>query len=251
MSTIVVRPIRFTDNIEAMREFLETVGLRVRIESNRGGWFDLVAGAGMVALHTAATSAHEHAAGETTLGFEADDCEIVAEQLRSVGVPDVVVHDEAYGQVLSCTDPNGDRIVVDGRARDLYGYQLHQARPDDRLKVQPVVFTDPLGHYRGFVEQFGFTSRGRANEYFASCAGDGDAGLIGLHHVYAGQLPIVAGPAAVQLTFTTTEPIHEVGARLTATGFDPAITDEVFGSVLKVIDPDGQEIQVHQREIAS
>jgi len=246
MSTVVVRPVRFTDNIEAMRDFLETVGCRVRIESQRGGWYDMIAGAGMVALHTAATSAMGHAQGETALSFEADDCELVAEQLRSAGIPDVVVYDEAYGQVLTCTDPNGDKIAVDGRSRDLYGYTLHQAKADDRLSVQPVVFTDPLSHYRGFVEQFGFTVRGHADAYFATCAGDGDAGLIGLHHVYEGKLPIVPGPAAVHLTFTTTEPIEDVAVRLTAEGHNPTITDEEFGSVLSVIDPDGLEIQVHE-----
>lgn len=246
MSTVVVRPVRFTDNIEQVREFLETIGLRVRIESQRGGWYDMVAGAGMVALHAAATSALGHAQGETSLSFEADDCELVAEQLRSAGVPEVVVYDEAYGQVLTCTDPNGDKIAVDGRSRDLYGYTLHQASPDRRISVQPVVFTPPDGAYRAFVEQFGFTPRGHADEYFASCAGDGDAGLIGLHYVYDGQLPIVPGPGAVHLTFTTSEPIGEVSARLTSAGFDPTITREDFGSILSVIDPDGLEVQVHE-----
>ena len=82
------------------------------------------------------------------------------------------------------------------------------------------------------------------------CAGDGDAGLIGLHYVYDGQLPIVPGPAAVHLTFTTTEPIDEVAARLTAAGHDPTVTREDFGSVLEVIDPDGHEVQVHELAVA-
>jgi predicted enzyme related to lactoylglutathione lyase len=246
MSAVVVRPVRFTDHLEPMRAFLETIGLRVRIESQRGGWYDLVAGAGMVGLHSAADSTLGHAQGETCLSFEADDCEIVAEQLRSAGVPDVVVFDEAYGQVLTCTDPKGDTISVDGRSRDLYGYTLHQARPDERLSVQPVVFTDPQGPYRSFVGQFGFTPIASSDEYFATCAADGDAGLIGLHYVYDGELPIVPGPGAVHLTFTTTEPINEVGERLTSAGFEPTITVEDFGSILSVIDPDGLEVQVHE-----
>jgi predicted enzyme related to lactoylglutathione lyase len=246
MNAVVVRPVRFTDHIEPMRAFLETIGLRVRIESQRGGWYDLVAGAGMVGLHSAASSTSGHGPGETCLSFEADDCEIVAEQLRSAGVPDVVVFDEAYGQVLSCTDPNGDPITVHGRSRDLYGYTLHQARPDERLSVQPVVFTDPQGPYRAFVAQFGFTPSRSADEYFATCSADGDAGLIGLHYVYDGVLPIVPGPAAVHLTFTTTEPVGVVGERLKSAGFEPTITHEEFGSVLSVLDPDGLEVQVHE-----
>jgi hypothetical protein len=53
---IVVRPVRFTDNIEPMRAFLELIGLRPRIESVGGGWIDLVADGGMIALHSAAAS---------------------------------------------------------------------------------------------------------------------------------------------------------------------------------------------------
>lgn len=245
MTAIVVRPVRFTDDIEPMRVFLQVIGLRVRIESQRGGWYDLVAGSGMVALHSAAGSTLGHTQGETTLSFEADDCEIVAEQLRSAGVPDVVVYDEAYGQVLTCTDPLGDAIAIDGRSRDLYGYTLHQARADERLVVAPVRFTDPLGPYGSFLDQFGFTRRGHADEFFATHAGDGDSGQVGLHHVYEGELPIVPGPGAVQLTFSTTEPLDEVAGRLSAEGFEPTVTREDFGSMLSVVDPDGLEVQVH------
>jgi predicted enzyme related to lactoylglutathione lyase len=246
MTAIVVRPVRFTDSIEPMRAFLELLGMRVRIESQRGGWYDLVAGAGMVGLHRAAQSSSGHAHGETTLSFEADDCATLAERLRSAGVPDVVVYDEAYGQVLTCTDPLGDIIAVDGRSRDLYGYTLHQARAEERLAVQPVRFTDPLGPYAAFLDQLGFIRRGHADEFFATHGGDGDSGLVGLHYVYDGDLPIVPGAGAVHLTFTTTEPIGDVAKRLSAAGFEPTVTHEEFGSVLSVIDPDGLEVQVHE-----
>jgi hypothetical protein len=70
MSEIVVRPLRFTDNVQAMRAFLGTLGLRSRIEAERGGWVDMVAGRGMVALHAAASSTGAKA-GDTSLSFEA------------------------------------------------------------------------------------------------------------------------------------------------------------------------------------
>ena len=38
MSRIVVRPIRFTDDVNAMQGFLETLGLRPRIAAEAGGW---------------------------------------------------------------------------------------------------------------------------------------------------------------------------------------------------------------------
>jgi hypothetical protein len=56
MTAIVVRPVRFTDNIEPMQAFLELIGLRPRIESVGGGWVDLVADGGLVALHSAAAA---------------------------------------------------------------------------------------------------------------------------------------------------------------------------------------------------
>ena len=53
MSDLVVRPARFTDNLEGMRLFLETLGMRPRVKSKAGTWLDMVAGGGMVALHSA------------------------------------------------------------------------------------------------------------------------------------------------------------------------------------------------------
>ena len=246
MTDIVVRPVRFTDDLPAMRRFLETLGLRTRIESERGGWADLVAGAGMVALHSAADSAVGAGPGETRLSFEADDAMLLAEQLESVGVFGVRVHDEAYGQVLTCVDPLGDLLMVDGRSRDLYGYRLHRARADSRLRVMPVRFTSPVGEYAAFLDQFGFTRTG-GDELYAIHAGDGDAGQVGLHHVYEGELPIVPSPGAVHLTFETTEPLDEVAARLVAAGYaDATVVREDFGSMLGVTDPDGRECQVHE-----
>ena len=55
MNDVVIRPLRFTADVDAMRAFLETLGLRSRIESERGGWTVLLAGRGAVSLHDAAT----------------------------------------------------------------------------------------------------------------------------------------------------------------------------------------------------
>ena len=57
MGNIVVRPVRFSADVPRMQAFLEDVGLRPRIEAQRGGWVDLIADSGMVALHDAASSA--------------------------------------------------------------------------------------------------------------------------------------------------------------------------------------------------
>jgi hypothetical protein len=47
--SVVVRPVRFTERLDQMRGVLETLGLQARVESEQGGWLDMVAGAGMVA----------------------------------------------------------------------------------------------------------------------------------------------------------------------------------------------------------
>ena len=252
MGTIVVRPVRFTNDVARMQAFLEAVGLRPRIEARGGGWVDLIADSGMVALHDAATSAIGAKPGQTCLSFEANDLDQLADQLRDAGVPDVTVHDEAYGRVLSCTDPLGDQIWVDGRTDDLYGYRTHpESRPEAGLSVVPVRFTDPQGPYADWLIALGLTRIGESNEsYVMFDAGDGKHGYVGLHHVYTqdpADLPIVEGRGSAHLTFATHEPLDAVAARLVEAGHgDAHVIVEDFGSMLSVTDPDGQEVQVHE-----
>jgi len=182
MSDLVVRPVRFTDNVEQVRRLLEALGLRPRLESEGGGWVDMVAGGGMVALHSARNSARHAPSGLTSLSFEADDIDALAKRLDAAGVPDVVVYDEAYGRVLTCRDPLGDEIAVDERSVDLYGYRAHDpagVRPG--LRVMPVRFADPLGPYGGFLAALGLEPRGEPDAHFTGYAlGAGDHGLVGL-----------------------------------------------------------------------
>jgi hypothetical protein len=248
-TTVVVRPVRFTDNVEEMRGFLETLGLRPRIMAEAGGWVEMVAGGGMVALHDAATSDHGATSGETRLAFEVDDVTGLAGRLLDAGVEDVTVYDEAYGKVLTCTDPLGDIVTVDGRSDDLYGYRVVQAdTPAAGMRVVPVRFTDSKGPYGPWLEALGLGRvAGGDDGYVMYAAGDGEHGYVGLHHVYSDDLPIVSSPAAVHLTFATDEPLDDLAARLVAAGFtDAAVVHEDFGSMLRVTDADGRECQVHE-----
>jgi uncharacterized glyoxalase superfamily protein PhnB len=249
MNAIVVRPVRFTENVEAMQTFLETLGLRPRILAEAGGWVEMVAGGGMVALHDAATSDLGHGPGETSLSFEVDDIRGLAERLDATGVADVTVYDEAYGRVLTCTDPLGDTVAIDGRSDDLYGYRVvPYASPARSLRVVPVRFTAPNGPLGGWLEALGLTRvLGGDDGYVMYAAGGGDHGYVGLHRVYGEDLPIVPGPAAVHLTFVTDEPLDEVARRLVAGGYtDAVVTREDFGAMLTVTDADGLECQVHE-----
>jgi hypothetical protein len=246
--TVVVRPVRFTDRMDQMRGFLETLGLRARVESERGGWVDMVAGAGMVALHTAESSTTGGQDGETHLSFEGLDLDTLTNELKAAGFPDATVWDEAYGRVLSVTDPLGDQIWVDGYDDDTYGFRVCEPERDARLSVMPVRFADPLGPMRAFLAGFGLAARaggpGEHDDARHFAVYGGHTGLVALHPPLETS-QIIAGPGAVQLGFVTQEPLAELAARLTGGGYrDAVVRSEVFGQRLDVTDPDGQPVIV-------
>jgi hypothetical protein len=249
VTEIVVRPVRFTADVPVMQSFLELIGLRPWIVTNVGGWSDMACGGGRVALHDAASSTSGAPSGQTTLCFEADDLAQLAKQLIAADVAGVTVYDEAYGRVLTCLDPDGAAIAIDERPTDLYGSQL-RAEPGapESLRVMPVRFADPTGPQAGFLQALGLRPAGKINPYYVNfVAADGARGQVGLHHVFSEKLPVVpgGGGAVVQLTFQSGEPLEQIAARLSAAGFEPHIITEDFGSLLSVVDPDGQEVQVH------
>jgi hypothetical protein len=216
MNEVVVRPLRFTDQVPVMRGFLEALGLRSRIESERGGWVDMIAGRGMFALHDAASSSTGGKHGDTRLAFEADDIDELRERLDAAGYEDATVFDEAFGRVMSVTGPESNQIWIDERSKDLYGYRLHDAHPDARWSVTPVL---------GVSDQVGW-------ERFLDVLGSDCPELIRFE----------AGTEfAVRLELTTAEGLGEVADRLTATGYGPS---ERTSGALTVVDPDGQLVRV-------
>ena len=208
ITDVEIRPLRFTDRLPRMRAFLEGLGLRTRIESERGGWADLVAGAGMVALHDTATSATAGRPGETRLSFEAADLAALAERLDGAGLTDVAVWDEAYGRVLS-VDVGGERIWVDERATDLYGYRSHDPEPGGSLAVTPVLVVPDEKPWRRFLDAVGGTA----------------PDLVGYE----------PGAFDVRLEFRTTEPLDALGQRLGVS---------VEDGVLVLTDPDGCRVRI-------
>jgi hypothetical protein len=214
---VVLRPVRFTADVQAVRRFLETLGLRSRVESERGGWVDMIAGRGMAALHDAASSNTGGRPGETRLSFEADDIEELAQRLQDAGYADATSWDESYGRVLSVTAPGGSTVWVDERSGDLYGYKLHDARPDERWSVTPVLQVADQSAWQRFVETLG-----------------GD-----IPDLVSFGPPEAAG-LVVRLDLSTTERLSEVAHRLVAAGFEPMVT----AASLTVRDPDGQLVTV-------
>ena len=214
MNDVVIRPLRFTADVDAMRAFLETLGLRSRIESERGGWTVLLAGRGAVSLHDAATSDTRSPSGLTKLTFEAADLDELKAKLESAGYDDATVWDEAFGRVLSATGPDGTKLWIDDRNEDLYGYKVHETRPDERWSVTPGLSGADQAAWEQLLEVIGIDQR----VYF----GPGTA-------------------YAVRLELTTTEDLNDVLQRLVAGGY----TATRAADRLEIVDPDGETVVVH------
>ncbi|MEV6412835.1 VOC family protein [Kribbella sp. NPDC051718] len=214
MNEVVIRTLRFSNDVQAMRAFLETLGLRSRIESESGIWIDMVAGRGMIALHDAARSDTGGEPGQTRLTFEADDIDELLERLVAAGFEDASIFDEAFGRVLTATGPDGVGLWIDERPKDLYGYKLHAAHPDTRWSVTPML---------GASDQVGW-------ERLLDILGGDNPELARFR----------AGGSDVQIELTTSENLDEVAERLAATGYRVEKAD----GGLAVVDPDGQTVRV-------
>jgi len=106
---VAVMPLRFTEHLPQMRDFLALLGFSPRV-SRAEAWLDMVGGSGMVALHALATAGSDAYSGQTDLSFEIADAEALATRFADTGLDDVVVYDEAYGRVLRVRDPGGTQL---------------------------------------------------------------------------------------------------------------------------------------------
>ena len=109
-----VMPIRYTSDVEAMTRFYEVLGLRVGDVSRPGGWVEMPAGSGMLAVHRGER-------GRCELAFETDEpLEDVAARLRAAGYEPGPVIDEGFGRSLRVRDPDGVHVQINVYDRDLY-----------------------------------------------------------------------------------------------------------------------------------
>ncbi|MBC7679249.1 MAG: GNAT family N-acetyltransferase [Pseudorhodobacter sp.] len=211
MTGITLRPLRFTDQVEAMTAFATKLGLVARVESVGGGWVELVAGGGgMLALHDAAGTATEQPLGRTGLSFECEDADAVATRVRGAGY-DAVVFDEGDARVVSLIAPDGTQVLGDERQADLHGYLEHatvDADPTVRVRAR-VVTPDPAA-YRDWL------------------------GVLGL-----GGVELVEGPVQASALGPDGRRRPAALARLIVTR---TLEGNVPGGVL--IDPDGEQVLV-------
>ncbi len=211
MTDITLRPLRFTDQVEAMTAFATDLGLVARIESVSGGWVDLVAGGGGgFALHEAAASDTRQPAGRTGLSFECADADALATRVRAAGY-EAVVYDEGYARAVSLTAPDGTQVLGDERQTDLHGYLEHPtAQADPSVQVGARVVTPDPAAYREWL------------------------GVLGLDGV-----ELVEGPVQMTALGPDGQPRPVAPARLIVTR---SVDTDVPGGVL--IDPDGEQVLV-------
>lgn len=113
---LAVQPIWYQSDLSEPRRILEAIGLRPYTASDSGTWIDFTAdGGGLAALHRA-----DAVRFELSLEYTAD-LDALAERLTGAGFTASVI-DEAYNRTLLVDTPDGDRLWVNGRRDDLYGY---------------------------------------------------------------------------------------------------------------------------------
>lgn len=238
VSDIVVMPLRFTDHLPQMRDFLVLLGFSPRV-SRAESWVDLVGGSGMVAVHGAAVSESGARSGDTGLSFEVGDVDVLAARLTAGGFPDVEVYDEAYGRALRVRDHGGAQLTFDERSEDLYGYRRDDPQPEHGIVAMPLRFDPPVGPFADLLAAVGFERFDEGDDQWWRVWSSPAGGLVALH-------PSVddRAPGSVQFGFRTEEPLADLAVRLIAAGHADVTVSGEFGGELTVIDPDGQKVLV-------
>jgi catechol 2,3-dioxygenase-like lactoylglutathione lyase family enzyme len=111
-----VLPIRYCADVAASTRFYRALGLELGAATRPGGWVELPAAAGLLALHKAAEGA-----GGCELAFEADEpLEAVVARLAAAGYPAEPILDESFGRSVRVRDPDGVYVQVNENDRSLY-----------------------------------------------------------------------------------------------------------------------------------
>lgn len=238
-----VLPYRFTDDPPAMVAFLETLGLAREISAPDGSFAVLGAASGGVGVHHVSAG---NVAGETHLVLE------VASADDLTGLDGVVVWDEAWGKQAGITDPLGGGIWLDEVQTDLYGYVEHHGTPRDALVVDAIRFSTNFAADQAFFARFGLIPAGHHDDYWTPLQASNNSGTLALHRNTGEAVtrPAPGNPVGDHslciLGFETTEALEDVRDRLLAAGHRAELVEGQRRAV-HVVDPDGQEIQIHER----
>jgi catechol 2,3-dioxygenase-like lactoylglutathione lyase family enzyme len=117
-----VRPIHFVPDVEEARRFYETLGLAVQARARTGGWIELRADGGELAVHDAAAADDGEGRAGVLFSLVAEEpLEAVAARLRAAGFPpegDAV--DREWGRSLLVRAPDGMVVQIDEQEPELY-----------------------------------------------------------------------------------------------------------------------------------
>lgn len=112
-----VVPIRYCSDVVAATRFYRAIGLDLGSTSRPGGWVELPAASGMLAIHRAGGDE----VGTCELAFEADEpLEAIAARLRSAGFEPEPIMDENFGWSVRVRDPDGVWVQINLHDRELY-----------------------------------------------------------------------------------------------------------------------------------
>lgn len=110
------------------------------------------------------------------------------------------------------------------------------------LTVLPIRYVTNVEASRTFYEALGLHFEADASfSVWAQLRGDG--GAVGIHDAAASK---GRQPGMAELGFATDEKLETVAARLAAKGIRYEIHDEDFGRSIRLIDPDGVELQIQE-----
>lgn len=111
------------------------------------------------------------------------------------------------------------------------------------MRVTPVRFTADVPGLRRFTEALGLRSTMVSGSGDWATAAAAAGGAVAMHTAAAADPP--RAPGTTELSFETDEPLEDLQQRLRVAGFEAVVVDEAFGRSLRVVDPDGVEVQVN------
>lgn len=243
---LVVRPIRYTSRLHEMRAWATRLGLVVLLDTD--DWVVLGAGAGRLALHAVAEG--DPFAGTTTLAFETDDLDALADRWRAAGIETRRVEDAAIPLLLGTTPFGGEMA-----AGTLSPAPADGATPDPGLRVMPMLVTRDVPAAGDWFATWGLARRisGERGGWVDLEVPDG-GGLVAVHGAddLASEPPVdpPAAPGSVRevgvgLTFEHDD-ADALLERLRAAGLDDAhVVDESYNRTLLTRCPDGDTIWVN------
>jgi catechol 2,3-dioxygenase-like lactoylglutathione lyase family enzyme len=115
-----VMPIRYVADIAASQRFYAALGLDPDLASRSGNWSELVAGGGIVALHSQRQASTPDDPTLELCFVTEEPLETLAARLEAEGIDHSGIVDENFGRLLRVTDPDGMVIQINEHDPELY-----------------------------------------------------------------------------------------------------------------------------------